>query len=74
MKFAETSPDKLAQVELSRDPALHTRRLELREIVESDFDGHARLFSNPEVVRFSYDDQVTPDELNRHTSRGAWGR
>lgn len=56
----------------SFDPPFRTARLVLREIFESDFDEHSRLFSLPEVVRYLYDAQMSSDELRAHLSRRLW--
>lgn len=53
-------------------PPFRSTRLVLREIVESDVDEHARLFSYPDVVRFLYDDQMSSDELRAHFTRRLW--
>ncbi len=53
-------------------PPFHSARLVLREIVETDMDDHARLFSHPDVVRYLYDDSMTGEELRAHFSRRLW--
>ena len=62
-------------------PPFRTARLVLREIVEADVEEHARLFSNPDVVRYLYDSQMSIEELRAHFARrlfqgtpaeGAW--
>jgi RimJ/RimL family protein N-acetyltransferase len=49
-----------------------TSRLILREIVESDLEDHARLFARPDVVRYLYDSEMSPEELRAHFSRRLW--
>jgi RimJ/RimL family protein N-acetyltransferase len=44
----------------------------LREIVEADVEEHARMFSDPEVVRYLYDDQMSTEELRAHFARRIW--
>ena len=56
----------------SFSPPLRTARLVLREIIESDYEEHARLFSDPEVVRYLYDVKMTPEQLRAHFSRRLW--
>ena len=53
-------------------PPIRTSRLVLREINEADLDDHMRLFSNPEVVRFLYDEQMDLEQLRAHFSRRLW--
>jgi RimJ/RimL family protein N-acetyltransferase len=51
---------------------LRTSRLVLREIVEADLELHADLFSQPGVVRYLYDAQMTMEELRAHFARRLW--
>ena len=53
-------------------PPLRTSRLVLREIVEGDLEAHGRLFADPEVVRYLYDTEMSPEQLRVHFSRRLW--
>ncbi len=53
-------------------PPFHSARLVLRAIVAGDRDEHARLFSDPEVVRYLYDDVMTEAALDEHFARRLW--
>ncbi|MFI5036612.1 MAG: GNAT family N-acetyltransferase [Acidimicrobiales bacterium] len=48
---------------------LRTDRLVLRALNASDLEGHHRLFSDPEVVRFLYDDVMDLGEAAAHLQR-----
>lgn len=52
------------------DPGLslpiRTPRLVLRGLVADDLDDHHRLFSDPEVVRFLYDEPVSREQAVEH--------
>jgi len=45
---------------------LRTHRLVLRALTLDDLDDHHRLFSDPDVVRFLYDEPLTRDEAAAH--------
>lgn len=60
---------------------LTTERLELRALVDEDLDHHHRLFGDPDVVRYLYDEPLTRQEcvahlamrlLPRLPARGEW--
>lgn len=53
-------------------PPFRSARLVLREIVETDLEEHARLFSYPDVVRYLYVDQMSSEELRAHFARRRW--
>lgn len=59
-------------VETTLSLPIRTTRLVLREITEDDLDDHARLFSQPEVVRFLYDNQMDLEQLRAHFARRLW--
>jgi RimJ/RimL family protein N-acetyltransferase len=46
-----------------------TERLTIRLLNVDDLDSHHRLFSDPEVVRYLYDDTLTIDEAREHLAR-----
>ena len=53
-------------------PPIVTPRLVLREIDEQDLDDHARLFSNPDVVRYLYDAEMDAEQMRAHFTRRLW--
>jgi len=46
--------------------------LRLRALVESDASEHARLFAQPDVVRYLYEDVLEGDELRAHFEKRLW--
>ncbi len=54
---------------MSRPWPLHTERLVLRALSASDLEVHGRLFSDPEVVRFLYDEVLEGVALQSHLER-----
>ena len=46
--------------------------IRLRALVESDFADHARLFGQPDVVRFLYEDVLEGEELRAHFEKRLW--
>lgn len=48
---------------------LRTARLLLRPLTMSDIDDHLRLFSNPEVIRYLYDEPMDRDAAAEHLQR-----
>jgi len=59
-------------VDVTFSPPITTMRLVLREITENDLENHARLFSNPDAVRYLYDADMTTEELRAHLTRRLW--
>ncbi|MDH2904170.1 MAG: GNAT family protein [Actinomycetota bacterium] len=53
-------------------PPFRSERLVLREIVATDLDEHERLFNDPDVVRYLYDEFMSPEELRAHFTRRLW--
>ena len=49
-----------------------TPRRVLRAIDEKDLDDHARLFSNPDVVRYLYDAEMDAEQMRAHFTRRLW--
>ncbi len=48
---------------------IHTGRLELRALTEDDLDDHHRLFGDPDVVRYLYDEPLTSAEAEAHLAK-----
>ncbi len=46
--------------------------IRLRALVESDFADHARLFGQPDVVRYLYEDVLEGEELRTHFEKRLW--
>jgi len=44
----------------------------LRALVEADFADHTRLFSQPDVVRYLYEDVLAGEELRAHFDKRLW--
>ncbi len=59
-------------MDTSFSPPIVTPRLVLREITEHDLREHARLFSDPDVVRYLYDPVMSAGELRAHLTRRLW--
>ncbi len=59
-------------MDLRFTPPLHTPRLELRAVAESDFEDHRRLFSSAEVVRFLYEGEMDDEGMRAHFERRTW--
>ena len=53
-------------------PPIHTARLVLREVAVSDFEDHARLFSDGDVVRYLYEDRLDAEQMRAHFERRFW--
>ena len=63
---------------MSPDWPLETPRLTLRPLVEGDFDAMHEMRSNPDVMRYLYQEPYTPEEtrsaLARRSASAAWVR
>jgi len=64
--------DTIPEVDQSLLLPLRTGRLKLRALNDADFVVHERLFSNPDVVRYLYDEALTDDAARRHLSLRHW--
>ena len=53
-------------------PPIHTARLVLREVAASDFEDHARLFNDRDVVRYLYEDRLDAEQMRAHFERRFW--
>lgn len=51
---------------------MRSARLTLGELRESDFDHHERLFANPLVVRYLYDDTLHGESAQKHLAMRLW--
>ncbi|HEY5437548.1 MAG TPA: GNAT family N-acetyltransferase [Acidimicrobiales bacterium] len=60
---------------------VRTERLTIRPLSLEDFDRHFSIFSNPDVVRYLYEEPLTPEQAREHLKRrcildlpneGAW--
>jgi RimJ/RimL family protein N-acetyltransferase len=51
---------------------VRSARLTFRELRESDFEDHERLFANPEVVRYLYDDTLHGESAQKHLVMRLW--
>src|SRR5487761_2119409 len=49
-----------------------SERLDFRGLRESDIDEHARLFANPHVVRFLYDEPLDAEAARQHLALRVW--
>lgn len=64
--------DTIPEVDQSLRLPLRTSRLKLRALGDADAAAHERLFSNPDVVRYLYDEALTDDAARRHLSLRHW--
>ncbi len=64
--------DTIPDVDPSLRLPLRTGRLKLRALGDADFAAHERLFSNPDIVRYLYDEALTDDAARRHLSLRHW--
>lgn len=48
---------------------IRTRRLELRALTPADLDNHLRVFGDPDVVRYLYDEPMDRDAAEAHLAR-----
>jgi len=53
-------------------PPIRTPRLVLRAVAASDYEDHARLFSDADVVRYLYEDRMDAEQLRAHFERRFW--
>lgn len=49
-----------------------SERLDFRGLRESDIDEHARLFANPHVMRFLYDEPLDAEAARQHLALRVW--
>ncbi len=51
---------------------LRSQRLTYRALTEDDFEVHQRLFSDPEVVRYLFDEVLDEERVRAHLVRRLW--
>jgi len=75
VNLVKVSPKKFCNNHrVNSEPAfpLRTERLELRPLSDEDFAVHERLFGDPAVVRYLYDNVLEGDALREHFDKRWW--